>query len=89
MGGYNKKGKILLVVSIIICIVSIYASLNGLHNDGLSRVSRFTLLGILFISVVNLSRNIKEKNIYYSISNVVIAITVIVCYIIPQIIRYV
>ncbi|MGL5327711.1 MAG: hypothetical protein ACRDD7_00490 [Peptostreptococcaceae bacterium] len=88
MDKHKNKGKILLIFSIVICITSLYASLNGLHDNALSRSSWFILLLILFISVVNLFRNIKEENKYYSITNILLSITVVVCYILPQLIRY-
>lgn len=84
---YNKKGKIFFIVTIIICVVSIYLSLNGIHNNILTGSAWFILLGSLFISIVNLLKNIKEKNYYYAIGNIVIAVTVVGCYIVPQIIK--
>lgn len=89
MDKYSMRGMIFLIVSIIICVVSIYASLNGLHDNILLRSSWFYLLVVLFISVVNLLKNRKKENAYFSIGNLVIAITVVVCYIVPQLIKFV
>lgn len=85
MNENNKKGKLFLITTIIVCITSIYASLNGFNNNRLSGISWFILLGSLFISIVNLLKNRKEENSYYPIGNIILASTAVVCYVAPQI----
>ena len=85
----DKKGKFFLITSVAIFVASLYISLNGFHNDILTGVKWFILLGILFISVVNILKNRKKENSYYSIGNLIIAVTVVGCYIVPQLIRYI
>lgn len=41
----NKKGKIFLITTILICLASIRISLNGFHDNKLTGSSWFTLLG--------------------------------------------
>ncbi len=88
MENYNKKGKFFLIVSIVILVASIYRSLNGLHNNVLTGSSWFILLGSLLISVVNIFKDREKGYSYYSVGNLIIVVTVLACYIAPQLIRY-
>lgn len=85
----NKKGKFFLITTILICVASIQISLNGFHDNKLTSSSWFTLLGGLFISIVIFPINKKDENSYYAMGNLVIIVTIIVCYILPQLIRYI
>ena len=84
----NKIGKLFLIVAIIIFVGSIYISLDGFHNNRLDGVQWFILLGTLFTSTVNFFENRKEKKVYYSIGSLIIALTVLSCYVAPQILMY-
>lgn len=43
----------------------------------------------LFISIVIFPINKKDENNYYAMGNLVIIVTIVVCYILPQFIRYI
>lgn len=85
----NKKGKFFLITTILICLASIQISLNGFHDNKLTGSSWLILLGALFISSVIFPINKKEENSYYAMGNLVIIVTILVCYILPQLIRYI
>lgn len=85
----NKKGKLFLITTILICVASIQISLTDFHDNKLTGSSWLTLLGGLFISIVIFPINKKDENSYYAMGNLVITVTIVVCYILPQLIRYI
>ncbi|WP_250674641.1 hypothetical protein LZ906_004470 [Paraclostridium ghonii] len=85
MDKYNKQGKFFLIVTTIVCVFSVYTILNGFNHNKLISVQWVILLGILFTSIANLIRNIKEMKIYYAIGALMITITVLIFYLVPQV----
>ena len=89
MDKYNKQGKFFLIVTTIVCVLTINASLDGFNDNIFTGNQWFILLGTLFIATVNLLQNIKEKKVYYAIGAFMITITSVVFYLVPQLLIHV
>lgn len=74
----KREGKVLLIFSISICLLTIYGSLTGYFDYDNNEIHWFIIIGTFFSTIINFVINMKAKKVYYSMASIITVITILI-----------